>query len=93
MFVPVLPFSGHPGVVPRHWRGGRGTAALDEGRDEARQRGGVMLTAIMIAMFYLGTAAGVMGSVLMGTFGSSDGEQTEALGGVLTDLDELTRAA
>ena len=52
-----------------------------------------MLTAIMIAMFYLGTAAGVMGSVLMGTFGSADREQTETLGDVLTDLDELTRAA
>ena len=52
-----------------------------------------MLTAIMIAMFYLGTAAGVMGAVLMGTFSSDDAQQAETFSGVLTDLDELTRAA
>jgi hypothetical protein len=51
-----------------------------------------MLTAIMIAMFYLGTAAGVMGAVLMGTFSSADAHKAEALG-VVPDLDELTRAA
>ena len=52
-----------------------------------------MLTAIMIAMFYLGTAAGVMGSVLMGTFSSHEGEKTETLGDLVTDLDELSHAA
>ena len=54
-----------------------------------------MLTAIMIAMFYLGTAAGVMGAALMGTFSSSskDGRGPEALGDVLAEVDELTRAA
>ncbi len=48
-----------------------------------------MLTAIMIAMFYLGTAAGVMDAVLMGTFSSNDAEGTDALGGLVADLDEL----
>jgi hypothetical protein len=52
-----------------------------------------MLTAIMIAMFYLGTAAGVMGAALMGTFASKDGQLPESLEDVVTDLDELTRAA
>jgi len=52
-----------------------------------------MLTAIMIAMFYLGTAAGVMGAALMGTFSSHEREKSEALGGLVTDLDELSRAA
>jgi hypothetical protein len=57
-----------------------------------------MLTAIMIAMFYLGTAAGVMGSVLMGTFSSSHRDGAEALGLVaeldeLDELNELTSAA
>jgi hypothetical protein len=52
-----------------------------------------MLTAIMIAMFYLGTAAGVMGAVLMGTFSPTEAEETEALDSLLTDLDDLGRAA
>jgi hypothetical protein len=51
-----------------------------------------MLTAIMIAMFYLGTAAGVMGSVLMGTFSSGEREGAEALG-LVVDMDELSPAA
>lgn len=52
-----------------------------------------MLTAIMIAMFYLGTAAGVMGAALMGTFSSANGRRVDALEDVVTDIDELTRAA
>ena len=52
-----------------------------------------MLTAIMIAMFYLGTAAGVMASVLMGTFGRVERAEPESLGDVVTEIDALTRAA
>jgi hypothetical protein len=52
-----------------------------------------MLTAIMIAMFYLGTAAGVMAAALMGTFASKDGQLTAGLGDTVTDRDELSRAA
>ena len=63
-----------------------------------------MLTAIMIAMFYLGTAAGVMGAVLMGTFGQNERRPAESPGESLGDsrgdsrVDgvadiELTRAA
>ena len=52
-----------------------------------------MLTAIMIAMFYLGTAAGVMGAVLMGTFAGGERREAESLGDVVTDIDVLSRAA
>jgi hypothetical protein len=52
-----------------------------------------MLTAIMIAMFYVGTAAGVMGSVLMGTFTAGDSAKERSLDDVVTDIDELSRAA
>jgi hypothetical protein len=52
-----------------------------------------MLTAIMIAMFYLGTAAGVMGAALMGTFTPNQRERTESLDDVVMDVDALSRAA
>ena len=52
-----------------------------------------MLTAIMIAMFYLGTASGVMGAVLMGTLRATDEEKAEPLGDVVPVADELSRAA
>jgi hypothetical protein len=52
-----------------------------------------MLTAIMISMFYLGTAAGVMGAALMGTFAPSERRNQESLDENVTDLDELGRAA
>ena len=51
-----------------------------------------MLTAIMIAMFYVGTAAGVMGAVLMGTFTAGDSRTATSID-VVSDLDELSPAA
>ena len=51
-----------------------------------------MLTATMIAMFYLGTASGVMGAVLMGTFRSIDSDRVKSLSEVVGS-EELTRAA
>lgn len=52
-----------------------------------------MLTAIMIAMFYLGAAAGVMGAALMGTFASTDARRTQELEDDLTEIDLLRPAA
>ena len=52
-----------------------------------------MVTAIMIAMFYLGTASGVMAAVLMGTSRSSDSVRAEPLLDAVAARDELGRAA
>ena len=52
-----------------------------------------MLTASMIAMFYLGTASGVMGAVLMGTFRSVDSGTVTSLEELPGEPDELSRAA
>ncbi len=52
-----------------------------------------MLTASMIAMFYLGTASGVMGAVLMGTFRSVDSANVTSLEGLTGEPDDLSRAA
>ena len=55
-----------------------------------------MVTAIMIAMFYLGTASGVMGAVLVSTTRAREGVVTETVEELTSDelsLDELTRAA
>ena len=52
-----------------------------------------MVTAAMIAMFYLGTASGVMAAVLMGTSRSKESASTEPLLDVVTGRDELGRAA
>jgi hypothetical protein len=52
-----------------------------------------MVTAAMIAMFYLGTASGVMGAVLVSTSRSRNGLGLEALEDVATGSEDLPRAA
>ena len=52
-----------------------------------------MVTAAMIAMFYLGTASGVMGAVLVSTSRSRDSLAVEAIEDVVPGPDELPRAA
>ena len=52
-----------------------------------------MLTASMIAMFYLGTVSGVMGAVLIGTFRSVDSGRVTSLEGLTGEPDDLSHAA
>jgi len=52
-----------------------------------------MVTAAMIAMFYLGTASGVMGAVLVSTSRSRDGLASPAVEDTVTGSDDLPRAA
>ena len=52
-----------------------------------------MVTAAMIAMFYLGTASGVMGAVLVGTSRTRDAVAVRTLEEAVPASDELRRAA
>lgn len=52
-----------------------------------------MVTAAMIAMFYLGTASGVMGAVLISTSRSRDGAALPSLEDGAPESGELRRAA
>jgi hypothetical protein len=52
-----------------------------------------MVTAAMIAMFYLGTASGVMGAVLVSTSRSREAVVVPSLEDALPACDELRSAA
>lgn len=52
-----------------------------------------MITAAMIAMFYLGTVSGVLGAVLMYTLRSNETQDAETPGNVVSVPEGFGRAA
>ena len=52
-----------------------------------------MITAAMIAMFYLGTVSGVLGAVLMFSLRSREDQKAEPLGNAVAVSDGFGRAA